>query len=116
MKTKREKYIAKLGDGRLIRYFHAHSDRGIDRLLSGLSNLQIGIREENLENVKSARDYLVKALEDISSQRFAGKEIYHRYRRLRRIDKQKTTFIKDVLKMDVPEPEDVEMPADFFGV
>ena len=116
MKTKREKFIAKLDDGRLIRYFHAHSDRGIDRLLSGLSNLQIAIREENMENVESARDYLIKALEDISSQRFAGKEIYNRHRKLRRADKHKAIFIEEVLKMDLPEPDEVELPPDFFGV
>ena len=116
MKTKREKYIARIDDGKLISYFHAHTDRAIDRLLSGLSNIQIALLEENMENVASARDYLVKALEDVSALRFAGKEIYHRHRKLRQADKHKADYIKEVLKKDVPELDEVVLPRNFFGV
>lgn len=116
MKTKREKFIAKIGDGKLIRYFHSHTDRAIDRLLSGLSNLQIASREEDFEKVVSARDYLIKALEDVSALRFAGKEIYRRYGKMRRSDKHKATYITEVLKKDLPEPDEVELPSDFFIV
>ena len=116
MKTKREKHLVKIGDGRLIKYFHSHADRAIDRLLSGLSNLQIAIREENMENVASARDYLVKALEDVSALRFAGKEVQRRYIRTRIRDKHKANYIKEVLKRDLPEQEEVELPGDFFAL
>lgn len=115
MKTKREKYLAKVDDGKLVSYFHAHVDRAMDRLLSGLSNLQIAIWEDNMENAVSARDYLVKALEDVSALRFAGKEIYHRHGKVRRMDKQKADYIREVLKKDVPEPEEVALPRNFFS-
>ena len=116
MKTKREKYIAKIDDGQLISYFHAHTDRVIDRLLSGLSNLQIAIREADMEKVESARDYLVKALEDVSALRFAGKEIYHRHGKMRRASRQRADYIREVLKKDVPEPDEIALPRNFFGV
>jgi len=114
MKTKREIHLAKLKDGEMICYMHAHADRAIDRLLSGLSNLQIAEWSADPDKVASARDYLIKALEDVSALRFASKEIYHRHQRIRALDKQKAEYIQEVLKKDLPNSDEVVLPRNLF--
>lgn len=116
MKTSREKYLSKLKDGKIITYMHAHADRAIDRLLSGLSNLQIAEWSADPDKVAAARDYLIKALEDVSALRFASKEIYHRHSRMRALDRQKARYIQEVLKKDLPNSDEIVLPRNFFAV
>ena len=107
MKTHREKYLRQCDDKKLIEYIHTHSERGMDRLISALCNLQIVSYNPNPERVASARDYAIKTLEDASALHFALKELYLRYRKIKRSDKGKSDYIKMVLKHGVPEPDEL---------
>lgn len=115
VRTQREKYIRRLDDGALINDIHSHANRGMDRVISALGNLQIVSYNPDPEKVASARDYMIKALENVSILHFALIELYARYRQIRIEDKKKAEYIKDFLKQDLPEPDEIEMPRFLFS-
>ena len=116
VKTEREKYIRRLNDGTLINDIHSHASRGMDRMISALGNLQIVSYAPDPKRAASARDYMIKALENMSILHFALNELYKRYRKIRIQNKRRAEYIKDFLKQDLPLPNEIELPSEFFVV
>jgi hypothetical protein len=112
MKTKKEKQLDMKTDKELMSNINVHIDRGTDRIVSALRNLQIASHNNDMSKIQPSMDYLIDALENLTTLKFATHVVDKRYIKKSKECKQRASYIKAYIKRETPV--DVVMPKMLF--